>query len=226
MRVAGEVPVQLLRVAALEPVVQLLADRAGELVHDLAHVDEVERPDPLLDDSRGLVEEAEVGFDPLRRAGALHLDRDSVSVRKNRAMDLADRCCCEWLGVELEEETLDRQAELLLDDTFDVLVRERAHVVLEASELRDDVRRQDVRPHREQLAELDEGRAQLVEELAEALASLRGRSLEDLPVSAPREKVGQLVALEEVAEAVPDGDLGDLRQPAEVACLRRRLGHG
>ena len=128
--------------------------------------------------------------------------------------------------VELEEETLDRLAELLLDDAFDVLVREWAHVVLEASELRDDVRRQDVWPHREQLAELDEGRAQLVEELAEALAALRGCSLEDLPVSAPREEVGQLVALEEVAEAVPDGDLGDLRQPAEVACLRRRLGHG
>ena len=71
VRVAGKVPVQLLRVAALEPVVQLLADRAGELVDDLAHVDEVERPDPLLDDSRGLVEEAEVGFDPLAaRRGA------------------------------------------------------------------------------------------------------------------------------------------------------------
>ena len=33
------------------------------------------------------------------------------------------------------------------------------------------------------------------------------------------------MALEEVAEAVPDGDLGDLGQPAEVPGLRRRPSH-
>ena len=87
-------------------------------------------------------------------------------------MHLADRRRRERLAVELEEETLDREAEVFEDDALDLLVRERAHVVLEAAELGDDVRRQDVRPHREQLAELDEGRAELVEELAEVLAAL------------------------------------------------------
>jgi hypothetical protein len=37
----------------------------------------------------------------------------------------------------------------------------------------------------------------------------------------PRQQVGQLVGLEEVAEPVPDRDLRDLRQPAEVPLLRR-----
>ena len=141
-------------------------------------------------------------------------------------MHLADRGGRERLAVELEEESLDREAEVFEDDALDLLVRERAHVVLEAAELADDVRRQDVGPHREQLAELDEGRAELVEELAKVLAAFRRGALEELgPVPAARDQVGQLVALEEVAEAVPDGDLGDLRQPAEVPSLRRCLRH-
>src|SRR5206468_2108775 len=121
-------------------------------------------------------------------------------------------------------EALDREAKVFLDDALDLVVREGTHVVLEAAELGDDVRGQDVGAHREQLAELDEGRTELVEQLAEVLPALRRRALEKFrPVPAARDQVGQLVALEEVAEAVPDGDLGDLRQPAEVALLGRRL---
>ena len=172
MRVSGEVAVQRVGVPALEPVVELLADRAGELVDDLAHVHEVEGPDALLRDARGLVEEAEVGFDLLGRARALDLDRDDMAVREHGSVHLADRRGGQRLAVELEEEALDREAEVFEDDALDLLVRERAHVVLEAAELGDDVRRQDVRAHREQLAELDEGRAELVEELAEVLAAL------------------------------------------------------
>ncbi len=95
-------------------------------------------------------------------------------------MHLADRRCGDRLVVELEEEALDRLTELLQDDALDLLVRERAHVVLEAAELRDDVRREHVGAHREQLAELDEGRAELVEELAEVLAALRRRAVGEL----------------------------------------------
>ena len=226
MRVAREVAVQRVRVPRLEPVVELLADRAGELVDDLAHVHEVEGPDALLRDARGLVEEAEVGFDLLGRAGALDLDRDDMAVREHGSVHLADRRGGQRLAVELEEEALDREAEVFEDDALDLFVRERAHVVLEAAQLGDDVRRQDVWTHREQLAELDEGRAELVEELAEMLAALGCAALEELrPVPAARDQVGQPVPLEEVAEAVPDRDLGDLRQPAEVPLLGRRLRH-
>src|SRR5204862_1965599 len=101
VRVAGEVPVQRVGVPALEAIVQLLADRPGELVYHLADVYEVERADALLGDAGGLVEEPEVGFDLLRRAGALHLDRDLVAVREDCAVDLADRGGCDRLLVEL-----------------------------------------------------------------------------------------------------------------------------
>ena len=226
VRVAGEVAVERLGVAGFEAVVELLPDRAGELVHDLTDVHEVERPDAFLGDARGLVEEPEVGLDLLRGAGALHLDRDLVAVREDCAVDLADRGGGDRLTVELEEEALDREREVFLDHALDVLVREGPHVVLEPAELGDDVGRQDVRPHREQLAELDEGRAELVEELAEVPAPLGGGALGELAAVAPAgQQVGQLVALEEVAEAVPDGDLGDLRQPAEIPRLRRSLSH-
>src|SRR2546430_16968550 len=83
--------VEDLRVAGLEPVVELLADRAGELVDELARVDEVERLDALAGDARGLVEEGEGGLDLARRVRALDLDGDAVTVREGRAMHLPDR---------------------------------------------------------------------------------------------------------------------------------------
>jgi hypothetical protein len=58
------------------------------------------------------------------------------------------------------------------------------------------------------------------------LPALRRRALGELRAAAPRDQVGQPVPLEEVAEAVPDRDLGDLGDPAEVATLLGGLGHG
>ena len=57
------------------------------------------------------------------------------------------------------------------------------------------------------------------------LAALGRRTLDERRAAAAGQKVGQAVPLEEVAEAVPDGDLGDLRQASEVACAVGRLGH-
>ena len=91
VRVAREVPVEGLRVASLEPVVELLADRAPELVHELARVDEVERADAVLRDARRLVEEREVGLDLPRGVRPLHLHGDALPVRQDSAVHLADR---------------------------------------------------------------------------------------------------------------------------------------
>ena len=87
-----------------------------------------------------------------------------------------------------------------------------------ACELGDDVRRDDVGPRREQLAELDERRAELVEHLAQVLAALRRRcpSSSVDGVGRPGSRSVRLVALEEVAEAVPDRDLRDLGDAPEV----------
>ena len=156
---------------AFEPVVELLPDRAGELVDDLVRVDEVERADALLREPCRLVHQREIRLDLLRRVRPLHLDDDATAVRQRRAVHLADRRCGERHLVELDEEPLDRLIELLADRALDIRVRERAHVVLKPAQLGDDVRRHDVRPRREQLPELDERRPELVEHLAQVTAA-------------------------------------------------------
>ena len=140
-------------------------------------------------------------------------------------MHLADRRGGDRRRVEVEERALERQAELALDDLLDLLERERPDVVLQPAQLGDDVRRHDVGPRREQLAELHERRPELVEHLAQVGAALsRGVALERRAL-APRQQVGQPVLLEEVAEAVPHRDLRDLGEPPEVP-LRRPRRHG
>ncbi len=66
-----------------------------------------------------------------------------------------------------------RQAEVLLDHRADLSEGKRMDVVLERLQLEDDVRGNDVGPRREELAELDERRAELVEHLAEPLPAWR-----------------------------------------------------
>jgi hypothetical protein len=224
--VPGEVPVEGLGVARLLAVVELVPDRPGELVDELARIDEVERTDALLGDPGRLVEELEVGLDLPRRLRALHLDRDRAAVGEHRAMHLADRGGRHRRRVELEEELLDRELQVLADHPLDLGEREGRGVVLERPQLRDDVRRDDVRAGREQLPELDERRTELVEHLAQVLAP-RGPAGLGLQArhrrARPRQQVGQLVGLEEVAEPVPDRDLGDLGHAPEAAL--RRLRH-
>src|SRR6185369_7408001 len=102
----------------------------------------------------------------------------------------------------------------------DIFERNRPDVVLQLLELDDDVGRDDVGTGREQLPELDEGRAELVEHLPQAPAAVRGHLR--AVAADPRKEVGQAMALEEVAEAVLDRDLGDLGESADVA--RGRTG--
>ena len=175
--VAGEVPVEGLRVLRLDAVVELLAKRACELVDELLRVDEVERADAVLRDPRSLIEKTEVGLDLPRRSRPLHLDRDPAAVREHRRVHLADRRSGDRRLVELEEEPLDRLPELLLDHLPHLRERDRRHVVLELSQLDDDVRRHDVGPRRQKLAELHERRPELVEHLPQTLAPLGRRAV-------------------------------------------------
>ena len=126
-------------------------------------------------------------------------------------MHLADRRGGHRLLLELEEEARDRLVQVLEDDALDVGVRERLDVVLEAAELGDDVGRDDVRARREELAELDERRPELVEHLPQVPPAKRRRLGRRRPP-----------AFEHEAEAVAHRDLGDLAEAADA----RRLGRG
>ena len=91
VRMTGEVLVEAVGVPRFEPVVELLPDRARELVDDLVRVDEVERANALLRELRRLVHQREVGLDLPRRVRPLHLDDDAPAVRQRRAVHLPDR---------------------------------------------------------------------------------------------------------------------------------------
>ena len=221
--VAREVPVEHLRVPRLVPVVELEPDRARELVDELARVHELERFHALAQKACRLVEQPEVGLDLLGRRRPLHLHRHLAAVRKHRAVHLADRRGRERCEVELEERAVHAQVELLLDHVPHLLERDGRGVVLQAAKLRHDVRRHDVGPRREQLPELHEGRAELVEHRAEAPAAVgRGR---DLAVRVTRDEIAQSISPQEVAESVARGHLRDLGETSEVprrAIVRRR----
>ena len=192
-RMTGEVPVERVGVARLLAVVELLAHGARELVHEALRVDEVECANAVLRDLRRLIEQREVGLDLPRRCRALHLHGDAAAVREDGLVHLADGRGGDRLLDELDEEPLDRLAQLLRDHLLDLGERERADVVLELPQLDDDVRRHDVRSRRQELAELHERRPELVERLAQAPTAL-GRRVAVGRDLLPREQVGQLVA--------------------------------
>ena len=86
------------------------------------------------------------------------------------AVHLGDRAGCQRRGVDVVEDVLPRHAELLLHHLHDLLLGERRHVVLQRRELLDVLRRQQVGPRRQDLPELRERRAELLEGGAQALA--------------------------------------------------------
>jgi hypothetical protein len=154
--------------------------------------------------TRGLVEQLDVARDLPLGVRPLHLHHDLLPARQAGAVHLPDRRRGDRLLLELLEDLLDREVELLLDDPADARERLGPGVVLKAAQLVQDVRRHDVGPGGQQLAELDEGRAQLVQHLAQPPAAVAG---------ADRGVVGDgLLAAEGVAEPVAGGDLGDLAE--------------
>ena len=79
-------------------------------------------------------------------------------------MDLGERGGADRLGGDPGEDLGERASEILLDLAHDVREALRRHLVLEPGELLGDLRRQDVHPGGEELAELDEHAAHLAGE--------------------------------------------------------------
>ncbi len=97
---------ELLGVPSLDAVVELLPDRAGELVHDGDRVDELERAHALARDAGELIHELEIGLDLPRRIRPLHLDDRPTPVWERRAVHLPDRRRRDRRLLELEIELL------------------------------------------------------------------------------------------------------------------------
>ncbi len=98
-------------------------------------------------------------------------------------MDLRDRSGREGLDVEPLENRMDGIVVSRFENRYCLVCRERRYRVLELGEFFGDIRREQVAPGRDRLAEFDEDRAELFEREADALAQRRGRS------AAPRKNI-------------------------------------
>ena len=173
----GEHAPEHLGVPGLDPVVELARDRARELVHQLHRVHELETLDAALHDLADLAQQRDVGLDLTPRVGTLHLHGHRAAGVQLGQVHLADRGGRHRHRVEGGEQVADLAVQLLADHLLHLLVGEGRDRVLQQAQLADDLGRHQVGADREQLAELDEGRAQLVEHLAQVPAARLQRHL-------------------------------------------------
>ena len=150
-------------VFGLEPEVQLLVQAGLELAHHLHQpVARAERG-VARGEARDFAQHLQVDLDALPHAGPLDFDRHFGAVAQHRAVDLGHRRRRQRLLVERLEQLVDRRLQLGLDDLHDAFGRHRLDGVLQSRQGVDVVRRQQVRPRAQQLAELDEARPELFE---------------------------------------------------------------
>ena len=101
----------------------------------------------------------EIAMEAVADAGPEDLDRDLGAVLQPGAMDLRDRGGRDRLA-ELGEDRLDRPVRRRLDRGARLRHREGRHPVLQGREVLGDLHADDIGPRRQELAELDIGRAE------------------------------------------------------------------
>ena len=158
-----EVAAQLRAVGRLAREVELVADRLLELGDDLARPQPARVGRQALDQAGGGVHEREIVGDDGFDARPQHLHRDGRAVGQLREVDLRDRRARGGRPVELREHLVHRLAVAAVQRRDHLLGRERRHRVLQLRELVRDVRRQEVAPRRQHLAELHEDRPERLE---------------------------------------------------------------
>ena len=134
-------------------------------------------------------------------------------------MDLGDRSRCDGGVVERGEQCLERPAELGLDQRPRLASRKRRQPVLQARQIEGDLLTEEVGSGRQELAELDEARAQLAECRGEPLARAR-RGQGSAPrqyAGDPQEGCGGREGIERKQCVVPRQRQPDPDQPGEIA---------
>ena len=136
-------------------------------------------------------------------------------------MHLCDRSGCVGLAVHVIEHLERRPAERPLDLRQQLVEGHRRHVAVQPLEFSRPGRRQEVLSARQHLAELDEGRPELLEGEPHALLRLEtsdvGRFAPMQNLSGALEKRRDPGATHDVSKSVPDQDRADLAQAREVA---------
>jgi hypothetical protein len=173
VRLVRHDPPDQLRVAGLLEEVELGAQVCRELVDERIELEQAGPVRSTLGQPCRRAEEAEVQLDLLEHSGPANLDRDLPPVRQQGGMDLRDRRRRQRLLADLREHA---RAQVAVDDRSQDGERHRLDVVDETAQLLDVGVGQQVGPRGEDLAELDEGRPELLERLPE-LAGALGRRL-------------------------------------------------
>ena len=127
----------------------------------------------MLQDLRKLQHEIDVAPDGLRGLGTLDLHDHALAPGQYRAVNLPDGRGRHRLLLETLKGPVEGEAQLLGYHPLHDIERERGHHVLKLDQLLKDVLGHDIRARAEHLAELDEGRPQLVEHLPDVAATLR-----------------------------------------------------
>ena len=194
---------------------------ARELLRDLGRAVAPRLGHLGLDQLRHAPQQAQVGVDLLAHARPADLEHDRRAVLQLRAVHLRDRRRAVRVRLDVAEHLERRAPERALELGQQLLERHRRHVGLQLLEFGDPARREEVDARRHHLAELDEGRAELLERHAHALRRLERdllgdrAAVQDLPGAL--EHAGDADALHEVAQAVPDEDRRDLVQARQLA---------
>ena len=202
----GERPDQL-GVVGLLLEVELGSQVNLELVGERLDLHELRRLRVAVEQARRRAQQIEILLDLLDGAGSPHLDRDLAPVREQRAMDLRDRRGCERLRIDPREEI---GVEVLADHRFDLLERNRRHLVDEPLELLDVNVRKQVGSRREQLPELDVRRPELFERLAKRTRALGRRGARPDDADLPQRS----------KEAPAPRHAGDVDGSPEPCCAR------
>ena len=215
-----EVPPELRGGRRLAQQVQLVEDGLLVLVHDLARV-EAPRGGPVpMREIRDKAEQAHVATDDLADFRAHDLDHDLAAVGEPRGVHLGDRRRCQRLADELAEDLLDRAPQLAAHDRGGGVARERRHPVLEACELVGDVFGQQVAAGREDLTELDEDRAEVLQRAAQPHRAWRLRPADPVPgqeVEDEPDRTQQVRPQHDIVEAVPHQHHVDVGEPEDLA---------
>ncbi len=114
------------------------------------------------DDARRQGHHGDVGGDDLFDAGAQDLDRHLAAIEQDRFMGLGDRGRADNLA-EMREDGIDRLAERFDHAGLGHGARKGRQLVLQVGEVGNKLATEDIAARRQHLAELDEGRPQLLE---------------------------------------------------------------
>ena len=166
----GEDPGGVEHAGRLQPEVELLDDRLGEQFDERRRVGQGGHRDPA-DQQRGdPAHGRQVLADQRRDGRALDLDHDRLARPQRRPVHLGDRGRRHGHGLEHAEHVFERSPEVGLDDEADGVEGLGPDLIAQQPELADELLGEDPLPGRDDLPELDVGRTQAFEGVAETLA--------------------------------------------------------